>query len=66
MIVKRVCFGSDCFRPFAGISGVIGSIVLLLLRLLLEAMGRGRKEAVERRNREEGTMIAVEEKLVMF
>ena len=26
MIVKRVCFGSDCFRPFAGISGVIGSV----------------------------------------
>ena len=26
MIVKIVCFGSDCFRPFAGISGVIGSV----------------------------------------
>jgi len=26
MIVKRVCFGSDCFRPFSGISGVIGSV----------------------------------------
>ena len=25
MIVKRVCFGSDCFRPFGRISGVIGS-----------------------------------------
>ena len=24
--MKRVCFGSDCFRPFAGISGVIGSV----------------------------------------
>jgi len=34
-------------------------LLLLLLHLLLEAMGRGRKEAVERRNREEGTMIAV-------
>ena len=25
-MVKRVCFGSDCFRPFAGISGVISSV----------------------------------------
>ena len=25
-MVKRVCFGSDCFRPSAGISGVIGSV----------------------------------------
>jgi len=41
-------------------------LLLLLLRLLLEAMGRGRKEAVERRNREEGTMIAVCEKKVML
>ena len=58
--VERVYrLSSDCFRPFAGISVVIGSVALLLLRLLLEAMGRGRKEAVERRNREEGTMIAV-------
>jgi len=34
-------------------------LLLLLLRLLLEAMERGRRETVERRNREEGTMIAV-------
>ena len=25
-MAKRVCRGSDCFRPFAGISGVIGSV----------------------------------------
>ena len=34
------------------------------MRLLLEAMGRGRKEAVERRNREEGKMIPCEEKVM--
>ena len=59
MIVKRVCFGSDCFRPFAGFSGVIGSVAFAAAALTAGGEGRGRKEAVERRNREEGTMIAV-------
>ena len=40
-------------------------LLLILLRLLQEAMGRGRKDAVERRNREEGTMSPCVEK-VMF
>ena len=36
-------------------------MLLILLRLLLEGKGRGRKDAVERRNREEGTMSPCEE-----
>ena len=27
-MAKRVCFGSDCFRSFAGISEAIGSVVV--------------------------------------
>ena len=27
-MVKRVCFGSDCFRPFAEIYEVIGSVAI--------------------------------------
>ena len=50
--MKRVCFGSDCFRSIAGISGVIGSVAFATAALTAGVDGtrsqRGRGEEKSR------------------